>query len=142
MSRHISAAFILVFSCILATPVHAQKNISTSGNEYLACSVIDKPQQQFTQIDFLEMGMCEGFMLGLKDGVGLSFSFMKKDDSGSMEDMGICFPAGDTADLGQIIRIVLKYIRQNPEQAHLPSAALVLMATKAAFPCAKPILKP
>lgn len=143
MSRAAFLPFLLLFSCILAVPVNAQQNISTSGNEYLEiCSVLEKPQKQLTEVDFLHSGLCEGFMLGLQDGVGMSFSFMKKGEAGSMEDIGVCFPAGDTLELGQIVRVVLKYIRQNPEQAHLQSATLVFMATRAAFPCAKPTQKP
>ena len=36
----------------------------------------------------------------------------------------------------------LKYIRERPEQAHLPSASLVVLAEVNAFPCAVPTPTP
>ena len=56
-----------------------------------------------------------------------------KTTTGSMEDLGACVPPEVVLTLD--IRIVLKYIKQNPEKAHLPSAALVVAALKTAFPC-------
>lgn len=79
-------------------------------------------------------------MLGLQDGVGLSLSMLKATDNsvaylkGSLEDLGVCFPEG--VSLGQRIRVTMKYIRDHPEQEHLPSAELVVLGLHAAFPCA------
>src|SRR6266700_2987044 len=87
-------------------------------------------------------GFVKGYMLGFSDGVGVSIALLQHDNpslaslKGSVEDFGICFPEG--VNLPQAIRVVLKYIRQHPEQAHLPSATLIVMAELDAFHCTNP----
>jgi hypothetical protein len=44
-----------------------------------------------------------------------------------------CVP--DAADDGQIVRITLKYIRNNPEEAHKMTAVLIVEGLREAFPC-------
>ncbi|MBZ5686683.1 MAG: hypothetical protein LAP86_16760 [Acidobacteriia bacterium] len=141
MKHSICTAFVLAFFCILSFPVNAQKaNISTSGNRFLEiCSALDKPTAQLDEMDFLNAGICEGYMLGLDDGVGMSFAVVKN-ASGSMEDLGACVPP--EVELRQTVHIVLKYIKEHPEQAHERTATLVVLATKSAFPCAKAAQKP
>ena len=81
-------------------------------------------------------------MLGFNDGVGTAISILQLNDSSlsylknSMEDIKICYPEG--VENGQLIRLVLKYIRDHPEQAHEPAAVLVVKAELNAFPCAMP----
>jgi hypothetical protein len=43
-----------------------------------------------------------------------------------------CRPTLETA---QMARIVLKYIREHPEEPHLPAGDLALFAFQKAFPC-------
>ena len=145
MNRHLSCTALIV-ALLVAVPVHAQttaKSISDSGNRYLdICAALEKPPAQWNEMDFLNSGLCQGFMLGFRDGIGLSIAMLKHNDSsltylkGSIEDFAVCTP--DNVDLGQVVRIVLKYIREHPEQAHLPSAELIVLAEFTAFPCATP----
>jgi len=51
---------------------------------------------------------------------------MKHGATASLEDVGVCIPDGVTTL--QAIQIVLKYIRQNPERAHLQSVVLLVEA--------------
>jgi Ssp1 endopeptidase immunity protein Rap1a len=48
-------------------------------------------------------------------------------------DCPFCVP--DAADNEQMIRITLKYIRNNPEEAHKTTAVLIVEAVRVAFPC-------
>ena len=106
---------------------------------------MEKPSAQWNEMDFLNVGRCQGFMVGLRDGIVISLALLRHDNpslaslKGSEEDFGICFPDG--VEIGQMIRVTLKYIRQHPEQAHLHSAQLVFMAELDAFPCSKPAQK-
>jgi hypothetical protein len=45
----------------------------------------------------------------------------------------VCFPEGVT--IGQNVRIVIKYLQDNPDQLHLPDADLIYLALHKAFPC-------
>jgi hypothetical protein len=141
MTRTIATTFVLMLSCLLIEPLSAQTDISSSGNGFreVCSSFIDKPQEQFSEVDWFRSGLCGGFLLGLRDGIGLAFSAVKKGDEGSVQDLGVCLPSGATND--QITRIVLKYITENPETAHEPTATLVVLATKKAFPCGNGVRK-
>lgn len=140
MANFLRLGFLIM--AILSAFAQSQ-DVSSSGNRYLdICSSIEKPVDSATAMDVLNSGTCQGFMLGLEDGVGFSLSALKTTDKslsylkGSLEDLGVCFPNG--AELGQRIRVVLKYVRAHPEQAHLPSVELVVLALHDAFPCAIP----
>ena len=44
-----------------------------------------------------------------------------------------CRPGG--VETGQLVKIVLKYARDNPEDAHQPTMMVALWAFQKAFPC-------
>jgi hypothetical protein len=147
MSKHL-CALVMMISLLIPVPAHAQTiatDVSASGSQFLeVCSVVEKAdrKERLTETDVADGAFCTGFMIGLSDGVGLSIEMLKHNNSslsylkGTMEDLAICAPAG--MPVGQGIRIVLKYIREHPEQAHLPTGQLVVLAEFNAFPCAPP----
>jgi hypothetical protein len=116
------------------------KDVSASGNNFLEiCSSLDISPDKMNAADVANMHRCEGFMQGLRDGVAVATAVIRNSNpsvtlKGSISDLGICVP--DQVNLLQIIRVAIKYIRDHPEQAHLPSAALVFTADLQAFPCA------
>jgi Rap1a immunity proteins len=143
MHRRLLCAFVIT-AVLAAAPLRAQmiaKDISESGNRFLeVCSVIDKAdrKERITETDLDEASFCTGFVMGVNDGTTAGIVMLKSfkslsDIQGSMEDVSICLPEGVTA--GQELRVLLKYIRAHPEQAHLPTAGLVLVAEYDAFPC-------
>lgn len=117
-------------------------DISASGTNFLEiCSAIEIPPDQMNVADVANMDRCQGFMQGLEDGVAVATAVIQGSNphlnlKGSIADLGICVP--DQVNLLQGIRVVLKYIREHPEQAHLQSATLVFTADLQAFPCAIP----
>ena len=127
------------------------KDVSASGNNFLeVCSSIEISPDKMNAADLANMSRCQGFMQGLGDGVGVATAVIKQSNpalnlKGSISDLGICFPV--EVNYLQVIRVVLKYIREHPEQAHLPSAVLAFTADLQAFPCTavsadKPTQKP
>jgi hypothetical protein len=118
------------------------KDVSASGNNFLEiCSSLEIPPDKMNAADLANMHRCEGFMQGLRDGVAVATAVIRNSKpginlNGSISDLGICVP--DQVNLLQVIRVAVKYIRDHPEQAHLPSAALVFTADLQAFPCATP----
>ena len=141
MKRHLAT---LVFAILAAVPAYAQKptkDISESGNRFLeVCSVIEKADrsERITESDLDDVSFCTGFMIGVNDGASVGIFMVKSvkslsDLKGKMDDISICLPEGVTT--GQEIRVLLKYLHAHPEQAHLPTAGLVMMAEFDAFPC-------
>ena len=41
----------------------------------------------------------------------------------------------ENVELAQLVRIVLKYIRENPENANQETALLIMKALREAYPC-------
>jgi len=139
-----------VLSLAVLIPLHARaqteaRDASASGNRFLEiCSVMDKVdrKENLTEADGRDVAFCAGFTIGLRDGVRLATEALKESNSslsyfkGSMEDLGVCAPAD--MPVGQEIRVILKYIREHPDQAHAPTLELVLLAEFNAFPCTSP----
>jgi hypothetical protein len=61
---------VLVTAILVSAPAKAQSrssDVSESGNRFLeVCSVDEKPMTQWNEMDFLNGGLCEGFMMGLR----------------------------------------------------------------------------
>jgi hypothetical protein len=126
-SKNLSAFCVTLVVILFLVSVSAKaqspsNDISASGNQFLeVCSSVDLPVDKATAIDLRNMGLCQGYMQGFSDGAGVSILLLQHDNpslaslKGSLEDFGICFPEG--VNLLQVIRIVLKYIREHPEQA-------------------------
>ena len=106
---------------------------STSGNAYLReCSVIEKDLKDLTQADMKYVFACIGYTEGVLDGVHAEDGFQTA-ITGKPQTAPFCVP--DAADNGQIVRITLKYIRNNPEEAHKTTSVLIVEALREAFPC-------
>ena len=127
----------------LAAPIFGQsaRDISQSGNVFAdVCSVVDK-HEHLSEANVSDGAYCAGFMLGFRQGAELAFSAIKSIDpsssylKGSMEDFRVCIPDGVTN--GQLIRVTLKFIRENPDKAHLPTTTLIVLAELQSFPCEK-----
>ena len=87
-----------------------------NGNElFQDCEGGDDPQQKQTGDPGGQWGMCLGFILGVADA------------------LHFCIPTG--VNSGQVKDVVTLYLRDHPEQRHLPASDLVTAAIKEKFPC-------
>jgi len=110
---------IAVFSAAAPTPSGDPAGPGFTGNDFL--QKCDKGQSE--GVDLL---YCYGYISGLND----AFMYGKILWSGKPP-----FCNQDTTT-DQNVRIVLKYIKDNPEQAHTSTGLLFLQAMQKAFPCA------
>ena len=69
-------------------------------------------------LSYTEMGLFSGYVTGYTDGNSL-----------------LCIPAGVTR--GQLLAIVAKYLKNNPEIWNLPSEVLIFNSLIHTFPCKK-----
>jgi hypothetical protein len=103
----------------------------TSGNAFARlCSSIEKDTR--TESEIGHMRSCVGYVRGFTDGIEFGSSYVEDKVNKQVPHL-FCEPDG--AENGQIIRIILKYIRDNPTEAHLPTSLLIVDALKKAFPC-------
>lgn len=127
--------FLVPLMCLAALPVCAEDKFQiprSSGNAFLqTCSAVDKPTEAMTSIEMLHGNICLAYIVGLVDGVSLQVDLSRV--SSHAELFPYCL--SDEVGNGQLVRVLLKYIRDNPAKAHLPTATLFGMAMKEAFPC-------
>lgn len=117
----------------ISLSVHAQTSElpDESGNAFLrACSAIEKAEH--TDLESLHVVSCLSYVKGFMDGVFWEAEFVKANTKQEMRKP-FCRPAG--VENAQLVKVLLKYIRDNPEEAHQPTAVLIISALAKAYPC-------
>jgi hypothetical protein len=108
---------------------------SADGNSLLEkCSLVLKMyegQNVSSPIDNLHAGTCLGLVRGIADTLNL----WRSSDAGPVDntEMYGCMPDG--LKTIQLVRIVVKYLNDNPAKLQWPDTTLVGTALAAAFPC-------
>ena len=72
-----------------------------------------------------------GYIQGLSAGVDETITFAT--GKGYAVPLPFCIPDG--VEVKQSVIIVLKYIRDHPEKAHIRASTLAMTALQKAFPC-------
>jgi hypothetical protein len=131
---------LLVFTMLAFRGIARAQTIDASGNEFLnKCSVIEKSadvqMSNLSDIEIVQADLCIYYLRGVADGVQAEKAFLQELSGANKFKYPVpsCVPDGVKVD--QIARIVLKYIRNNPEISHYPTAALVMDALGTTFPC-------
>ncbi len=99
------------------------------GNAFLqVCEAsLGRPEQQIapTGAGTVEMSQCGMFLLGLEEGMNLGVQFAEA-STRTTSPQPWCMP--ENGDAVQAARVLVKYIRANPETAHERTALLGLFA--------------
>jgi Rap1a immunity proteins len=130
--RNVCLVWVVLIVCLASVSVHAQatEELWDSGNAFLQwCHVADKSSGEMTSSELCYAMDCISYINGLEDGVLLQLDLSHS--SGQADPY--CVSPGVTK--GQPLRILLKYIRDNPATAHLPTAVLFGKAMQQAYPC-------
>jgi hypothetical protein len=125
MKRILCAA--LFICCSL--PALAQ----ATGNDLLReCELATKPEPKMTTEDFAQSLHCLGYVSGVVD----TFSLWRvaSGDKHIQSPNLPCFPNGHLENL-QMVRVVLKFMQDNPDKLHWGAPELILTALRNAFPC-------
>ncbi|WP_394731281.1 Rap1a/Tai family immunity protein [Altererythrobacter sp. GH1-8] len=80
--------------------------------------------QSCKDLTYAQQDFCRGFVFGLAHG----FRYQVFSGAGS-----ICIPVGVASS--QLLDVVMKYIRENPEKRHLTTVEIVQTSLSQAFPC-------
>jgi len=119
--RNTCLLLVALLVCVAAVPAQTPELIWHSGNAFLStCALAGKTSNELTSAQMGAMSDCLPYVRGLDDGIGLL-------------NTPYCEPDGLTN--GQVLRIFVKYINDNPESAHLQTSKLYLLAMEKAFPC-------
>ncbi|MFL1524111.1 Rap1a/Tai family immunity protein [Pseudomonas sp. O230] len=102
-------------------------DLKYDGNELLAqCQQYLKVADSERNYDVLAVGICGGFIGGVNSTVFFYSDVLKK-------DVKYCMP--DSVTNGQMVRIVVKYLKDNPKRLNEGRTELVWNAFMDAYPC-------
>jgi Rap1a immunity proteins len=126
--------FVVLLLFVILTINAPAEDFTDSGNAFLRqCSVVEKTSERITLNEAAESTACATYIGGLEDGIILE-QYVAETQLHTKVPMPYC-----TLDAGlenqQVVRIVLKYIRENPATAHISTRMLFLIAMEKAFPC-------
>ena len=133
----IMGAFLLVLGQgFVSSPENAaQEQMEfpyTSGNAFSRlCSVLEREPK--THSDAENIYACIAFVHGVLDGVLTEIEYSQA-VMNVKPPSPFCLPK-EGVENGQMVKIVLKYIRNHPEQAHDSGSQMVLQGLMDAFPC-------
>lgn len=120
-------AIVLVSSLVGMLGSGGAQAADYDGNSLLLqCQQYIKAADSEKNYDRVDAALCLGFLQGVQS----SFSFLSDD---LKEEAKFCLPNGVTN--GQITRIVVKYLKDNPKLLNKNRMGLVWLALTDAYPC-------
>jgi hypothetical protein len=96
------------------------------------CSSIENEGSEITREESRNIVYCVAYVEGVVQGVEVEIAY-STGTTGNKPRSPFCLP--DTVEDGQIVKIILKYIRNHPEEAHKSTVSLMIEALREAFPC-------
>jgi secreted Zn-dependent insulinase-like peptidase len=127
---------LLLFVLSSSLFAQTQDSLETSGNAFLRiCSVADKVEntEHLSVEEKVALMSCLNFISGFTNGVEVEMLFVENATKQSTH-APFCVPA--SVENIQIVRVVLKYIRDNPAAARRKTNSLIMFSLGERYPCA------
>ncbi len=124
-----SAVFLLISGCLVAQDDWKGDGSSLLTNCSLAVRVFDG--EKLSSVDATEGTFCVDYISGIHD---TDFMVQMLEEHEKITLMKHACPPSN-ASTAQAVRIVVKYLHDNPERLHMPASVLVTDAIRSAFPC-------
>jgi hypothetical protein len=108
---------------------------AADGNKLLtncnaAIAIIDSPN---IANDSFGAGLCIGLMQGIRDTASIYQSHLIENLNVDRKKVPMCIPTG--VSNGQLARVVVKHLRDHPEQLHMHDSFLAMNALMKTFHC-------
>lgn len=134
--------WIALFFVLAASP--AMVDATGDGNELLRnCTALERITVDQKDADspetLVNAAKCQGFIAGTTETIKILS--VVNTDRGGVNKHGFCIPA-DGANGGQLLLIINKYLRENPEDLHRRAGLLALVAIGKANLCDLPMESP
>jgi hypothetical protein len=127
---------LLLFVLSSSLFAQTQDSLETSGNAFLRiCSVADKEEntEHLSVDEKVALMSCLNFISGFTNGVEVEMLFVENATKQSTH-APFCVPA--SVENIQIVRVVLKYVRDNPAAARRKTNSLIMFSLGERYPCA------
>jgi len=123
----------ILLSYTISVPALGHINVH-GGNDLLRkCNNVIKiyedgvEESEITKIMFAEASFCNGMMQGITN----TIIFL---DAFQVNQSLVCLPENGISN-GQAAKVVIKYLKEHPEQLHVADSGLAFLALMDAFPC-------
>ncbi len=128
--RRIVLLFTLLIVSLLPYAAHSQQRMT--GMKLLdECQLAIKESNQVPPADWVDVGHCIGYLQGYWSAWQI-WSLANKESGGKLRSPA-CIPDGVTT--GEIVRVVVKYLKDHPNKLHEDAGILVFWALSGAYPC-------
>jgi hypothetical protein len=124
-----AVAFLLASGCLVAQEKWNGDGTTLLSKCTLAVRAFDG--EKLSSSDAVEGEFCVGYVLGVHD-MDFTVQMLEEHEKVSLMKHA-CSPSN--ASTGQAVRVVVKYLRDNPERLHMPASVLITDAVRSAFPC-------
>jgi hypothetical protein len=131
--RHwLPVAFVLIILCgpKLARAEHDGNELSVECT--VALRSIEDPTFHATPPDALRSGTCIGLIRGVWNTLSFWNTFDSKHDESKLHG---CIP--DEVGMVEAIKVVMKFLNDNPAQLHLKDTMLIHLALATGYPCSE-----
>jgi hypothetical protein len=127
--------FCLLVVVSLATLARAGQVAYMDGNRLLGkCEPgISEDRGKLTGDQIADSAFCSGYVAGVMDANNALMNSVAAVKDGPIRPM-YCLPS-EGIEVGQAVRITVKWLKAHPEKLHLQGDALVWMSLTDAFPC-------
>ncbi len=123
----------VLFCCSPFVTAQTQEFPEDSGNAFVRlCSATEKESR--TDEEAANAMACLGYVSGFAEGIGI---YRSSAEAKTKQKMPKYFCRPDGVERGQLVSVVLKFIRNHPEDAHRRTGVLIIVALEHAFPCTK-----
>jgi Rap1a immunity proteins len=131
------SVFILIAVCFVcssggagSTSTVEEPEVSRSGSKFLEiCSAIDNNQPSGDAVRVHNDATCLGWVEGFRQGFTVHDELLAVPE----KDRMVCLPRAVTTV--QIVRVIKKYVTDNPDKAHRATRYVASLALAHAFPC-------
>ena len=125
----------LIVVAVMQSSGQENERFYNSGNAFArACSPVNKQTAEMSATEISEGVKCAVYVKGLFDGIQAERTRVQVTEPGRTTKAFFCEESFTETENGQVVRILLKYIKENPEKAHQPVSALFMFAMREAFP--------
>jgi hypothetical protein len=124
-----SAVFLLMSGCLVAQDDWKGDGSNLLTRCSLAVRVFDG--EKLSSADAVDGSFCMGYISGIHD---MDYAVQMLEENEKITLMKhACIPSN--VSTAQVMRVVVKYLRDNPERLHMPASVLVTDAIRSSFPC-------
>jgi hypothetical protein len=145
MKKVVLLLVVVSFSLVFPEPVHSAEEVADGNSTLTDCSLaLDMAQDKYVEhvikgAETLPSSgqqtkaiQCMSYVIGFKDAIYVGEIFQEKNG----KQPSICLPFNNLNN-ELAVRVVVKYLRDNPQLLSGPQSGLVFNAFFHAFPCGK-----